>query len=99
MAASCSTRASEIFSQAPAYAPRARASLSSAVGAVDCTAAAEAAACRAIACGRVLCWGAGAATGSGVGRAVPLRLAAAKLVMPWPMVVPNSVRDSWIWVG
>ena len=38
----------------------------------------------------------GASVGVGVGRLVPLRFAAAKVVMLWPIVVPSSVSDSWI---
>lgn len=99
MLMSCSTRASAIFSHAPEYAWRALPSLSSPVPAVELTAAAAFVAARPMAWGSVLCCGVVGETGAGVGRLVPLRFAAAKLVMPWPMVVPSSVMDSWIWVG
>lgn len=94
IASSWWTRALETVCQAPAYKPSARPSLSSSPLGASCNTVAAFVAARPSACGSVLCCAATGAMGFGAGMLVPLRLVAAKLVMPCPMVVDSSVIDS-----
>ena len=91
---SCSVRAVATLPMAPAYMVSALPSLSLFPPGTLCNALAAVVEARQRAWGNVLCCATGGAVGEGTGRLVPLRLVAAKVVMPWPMLVESSEIDS-----